>query len=767
MVLGVAACGGDQSTQDADAGGGRDGSSADARALADASRVADAAALDARAPEVPDASAADGFFADAGVADADVADAAPSAAFGESCRADDECASGYCLAPAGLCTRTCSNDCPTDYVCSSVHLAQGDTLLCVPEDPELCAPCTGDGECSSAGADLCVTGATGRSFCALDCSVVDCPAGFTCAEVVAGGTTHRQCVPDSGACDCDESTAGAVESCVLTTVFGTPCSGTRTCAGATGWGACEPPNAVDDPDDAFTDTNCDGVDGDVARGIFVATGGSDSTTCGLAPADPCSTITHALERAIAEARDAVFVQAGTYDEILVLLEGVSVWGGYATDWSRGAATDPAHRVIVSGGQDTSTGGEDEYLTVRAHELVAEVTIADLVLQGPDASGDVSGNGRSSYGLHVAGAKVRLERVEIYAGDGAPGAPGADGQDAVIVGREAHMDGDLGGDGLESDSLCDVSSRGSGGTRGTNACTSSPSSRDMDGGRGGEGGLRDTDCGWCGACVVCGDCSSTGGQDGSDGDFRSGSFGERGYGSTELDGACSASADPNGNAGMVLNGSGGVRATGGVVSSMYWYARAGGGGGTGENGGGGGGGGGSAGCDAGRDASGAGGGGGGAGGCAARGGGGGGGGGGGSFGVFAYSGEVTLVACTIVRGDGGAGGAGGRGGRGQDPGLGNDGGAHPGSATPGAGGPGGHGGHGGGGAGGQGGRSVGVCSMPGTVMSLDVAVSGGAAGVGGPRGAHAPAAPVRDGNDGEAGMAGTVDETRACPSHSDC
>jgi hypothetical protein len=524
-----------------------------------------------------------------------------------------------------------------------------------------------------------------------------------------------------------------------------------------------PPATADAPDGSYADENCDGIDGDVADGVFVAPSGSDSSSCGLSAVSPCQTISHGIARAALESRHHVFVQAGTYPEVAVLADGIHVWGGYDTGWQRGPHADPAHRVVISGGQDVASG---ESMAVRARDILQAVTLGDLVIDAPDAVGTVNRNGRSSYGVHVQNATLRLERIAILGGNGAAGSEGADGADAEVVQRQPQMNGGVGGDGREYSTVCDTTSTGGAGPRGTNTCAQSPSQRDMDAGPGGAGGQMDTDCGWCGSCGTCGNCDARSGQNGSNADFVLGSAGLRGFGSSASS-SCLPATDPHGKDGAVSNGAGGLRQAGGFTANGFWYARAGLAGATGANGGGGGGGGGSAGCDDGTDAYGPGGGGGAAGGCAARAGGQGGGGGGGSFGVFVASGNVTLAACAITRGIGGNGGRGGAGGRGQDGGLGGGPGANPGAAPAGRGGNGGHGGHAGGGAGGQGGRVAGIAWLPGAMVTQDCTMSGGVPGAAGPGGLHAPAAPLRDGNDGESGLPGTLEASRVCASAGEC
>ncbi|MCL4226235.1 MAG: hypothetical protein KJZ91_17360 [Myxococcales bacterium] len=686
--------------------------------------------------------------------------------FGEPCLDKAECQSNICIfvGTGGRCTDLCAGgSCPADWGCFGVvDIIEPGSVhdVCVPVIDQLCSACTGDPECTQVGQDRCLTYPDGKRFCGRDCRNVACPGGYTCEDMSAGGTVIRQCVPQSGACDCDATSTGTTEACTIMTPFSTTCAGSRTCQGATGWGACAPPSTTDEPDGNYQDANCDGIDGDVTRGIFVAGGGANTATCGLTAQTPCQTISHGIVRAAQAARTEVFVQTGTYNEVVVLLNGIDVWGGYSFSWQRGPYSNPAHRVTITGGLDSGTGGASEYLTVRAHNLIVPVTIGDVVLNGPNASGTVDGNGRSSYVVHVNQATVRLERVQLVAGSGAAGAAGDNGLNAATVTAQSHMHGAVGGDGDEYVTACDDSTRGGGGARGTNTCSASPSSRDMDGGAGGRGGTMDTNC-----SILNLNYNARAGDAGSHADYRNGSFGQGGGGGS---GGESCGATGNGGPGEVANGAGGTRQSGGTIATGYWYGRPGNPGGTGENGGGGGGGGGAGGCDQGTDSYGGGGGGGGAGGCAARGGGGGGGGGGGSFGVVAVGNStVTLDVCQITRGAGGAGGAGGSGGRGQDGGLGRSGGAHPGGAMPGVGGGGGHGGHGGGGAGGQGGRSVGLLWTAGSSVDHNCTINAGSPGAAGPAGQHAPSAPIRDGNDGQVGLAGPVEATRQCASTTSC
>jgi hypothetical protein len=627
----------------------------------------------------------------------------------------------------------------------------------------LCTACETSTECSLIGQDLCLNYGDGKQFCARDCRTVSCPAGYTCEDVTLGGNNYRQCIPLSGACDCGTANAGVTEACELTTPFGA-CGGTRTCGGATGWDACLPPAPTDTPDGTFSDDDCDGIDGDLDGGIFVSVSGQDVAGCGTdyaGLAQPyCRSISFGIGQAFFAGFSYVYVQAGNYDEVVVLYPGIHVFGGYDDTWRRDGRGQGGHTVTVTGRLDPGTG---QFMTVRAHDLNVPTTVADLVLVGPVATGVITdGSGHSSYVVHVSNsAGLTLERVTIQAGTGAPGLAGGAGLDAANVSATAGMNGGLGGAANESTESCNDSSRGAGGTRGTNSC----SGLSANGGAGGAGGTMDTRCeflNW--------NYNATAGIAGNNADQNTTSgYGYRGAGGYAGNGDYTSGPGGPGNAGRVQNGLGGTAGSGAYLIGLYWYARSGGGGGAGQTGGGGGGGGGSGGSDWGIDSWGAGGGGGGAGGCAAQTGGGGGGGGGGSFGVFAANSTVAVTDCVVIRGQGGGGGAGGTGGRGQSPGAGGGGGAANGdSAAGGGGGRGGHGGHGGGGGGGAGGSTYAFFTFNGTVNQT-CTISSGGGGAGGTAGVSAPGAPAgeNDGNPGSNGSGGGFGDLGACSSVNSC
>ncbi|HEX6838365.1 MAG TPA: hypothetical protein VF334_17435 [Polyangia bacterium] len=699
--------------------------------------------------------------------------------FGDTCTDNSQCKSGICIETGigGVCTDLCpDNMCPAGYGCIGVtgQIDPGTvTYVCVPNSTELCTPCQQNGECSVGGKDWCLPTPVGGHFCGRDCSKIGCPNGFTCADVSAGdmGPTSKQCVPTSGSCDCDASKAGMTVACDITTPTGV-CKGTRTCNGASGWSmTCAPPSPTDSPDDDYKDDNCDGIDGDVTRGIFVAKASAaavDAATCGTM-AKPCKSIDWGISQAANAAMRYVYVQAAVYNEEVVLFNGIDVVGGYDGNWQRAARGTAGHDVVITGGFDATEG---QFISVLAHGIAAQTTLWDLDVYGPNAN-DGAHPGFSSYAVHAYNAKLRLHRVGVFGGNGGDGRAGNVGTNAGTLTATGGMNGYVAppsppgpGDANEYSSSCDTTSRGRGGDAGTNSC---PDDDNTNGGPGGAGGTMDTSCTCVFGACVCSNCSATAGLGGSAAATAPSGYGAGGPGGAGGDG--SSQGGFAAGSGRVINGAGGGNDTrrAGFLVGNYWFAFGGGTGGLGKNGTGGGGGGGSGGDDAGIDSYGAGGGGGAAGGCRARAGGTGGQGGGGSFGVFAVSSTITTEMCSFQLGNGGAGGQGGRGGTGQNGGAGAPGGAANGDSK--AGGPGGngaHGGHSGGGGGGNGGIAYGIFSLSSTVNDSSTFTGGsaGAKGAGGPAASPAPNG-ANDGNAGADGYPGLSNGVGTCAASGGC
>jgi hypothetical protein len=509
------------------------------------------------------------------------------------------------------------------------------------------------------------------------------------------------------------------------------------------------PGAPDDPDAAFVDSNCDGIDGDITRAVFVAAAGSDSGDCST-PASACATPAYALTQTSTQ-RTQVYLQAGNYAGPLLITVDAALFGGYDIGWHRGPLTEPASIVRLLGGQYLGSilSLQGQFTAVYLGPS-QQVSFADIIVAGPDANVQTpAGDGLSSYAIFVEpGAQLTMDRCQVDQGDGADGATGVTGTDALTL--AAAPAGGVGGNALAFSTSCDNTSRGSRGLAGSNTC---PSGRSPVAGAGGLGGLLDTSCGFPP------NYSAQPGTPGFDAIIVQGTVGQGGpAGST-----CQPGHD--GYDGAVTDGSGGGGANGSSIIGGLWVSDSGGTGSLGDNGGGGGGGGGSGGCDDGTDAYGAGGGGGGAGGCAARSAGGGGHGGGASFGVYLRSASAVINQTTFNRGIGGRGGRGGVGGHPQPGGPGDQGGQGAGGAQHGGqGGDGGRGGASGGGGGGQGGSVYGVYAEG--PLDLDGSGNqflGGAAGLRGSGGLGGLPG-VANGQDG---TDGTLGSTGSCTTSSDC
>jgi hypothetical protein len=511
---------------------------------------------------------------------------------------------------------------------------------------------------------------------------------------------------------------------------------------------CTPVSSTDEPDSAFVDADCDGIDGQISDASFVSISGSDTGGCGTMAA-PCMTIQKGVDEAVAAAKGQVYVSGGVYERF-EMASGVDVYGGFRFDFQRSGS---GGQVTVQGSHDPAVG---QTYAVRAANLASVTKLADMTILGADATTF----GASSYAVVIDESTAVLERNRIVAGDGAVGAAGADGSNAPSVAASASAHGIDGGNAFEESTACDSTSKGGGGAAGTHPDIGTAA------GAGGAGGTMDTNCNPFSVNLT----ARPGAPGGNAAQFLPAGYG---FGGAGGGGAETCGQGSDGGNGRIVNGvaGAGTSNTNGRLSAGWWGASEGAAGGLGQHGGGGGGGGGSGGCDIGTDSWGAGGGGGGAGGSRALAAGAGGGGGGGSFGIFALESSVTVTDTIFEAGQGGTGGAGGDGGRGQAGGLGGDGGnASADSKAGGDGGDGGHGGHAGGGSGGAGGVSFGIFSYASTLSTsgnvIQKAPIGGLGGSGGVTGLGAGGF-EDDGVDAPAGPTGAVAFVGTCASSADC
>ena len=459
---------------------------------------------------------------------------------------------------------------------------------------------------------------------------------------------------------------------------------------------CQFVSENDEPDDGFSDANCDGIDGRVNRSYFVAppeSGGANGNPG--TKTNPMASIQEAINAAnLDPVKKWVLISGGGYNGPITLASGVNLAGGYnaGSGWSRGTQNVAAVNVTASDGSGMRVG-------VYGHHLYVATVLDRLRIQ----ISDNSSSGGSNFGLHVMDADALVvKNVRIVMGRGGNGSNGSDGLDAQTLG----VAGGNGGNGCELIRLeCSVFDIG-----------------DCDAGApGGAGGVQNS-CPY-GAQPGRGGVGGTGGRD-NEGSTINGNAGEtapNGGGNGGTGGICCSGSGENGSNGaghgtVNLAGADGADAGGGAgigtfIGGTYFPADGGsnqadGNGGRGGGGGGGGGGGNSAIVALDCPSFGGSGGGGGSGGCGgqkAQSGSG----GGGVFGVLLVETQPSLQNVIVTNATGGAGGRGGKGGAGSS---GGSGGAASsgvsssddpsgGGGAGGLGGPGGRGGHGGGGGGG--------------------------------------------------------------------
>ena len=168
------------------------------------------------------------------------------------------------------------------------------------------------------------------------------------------------------------------------------------------------PGAVDRPDLAFEDLNCDGVDGDLTKAVFVSLGGNDGAPGTLT--NPKRTINAAVTAAAAATpKKDVYVAGGDYLESVALASGVGIFGGYEPITGKRSAA-----------QVTTIKGAPAALAVGDSGVVLQL----LTLQGlQDGAGNAYGLRAVSSGAtpsRIALTKVTAKADPAANGSGGPG-----------------------------------------------------------------------------------------------------------------------------------------------------------------------------------------------------------------------------------------------------------------------------------------------------------------------------------------------------------
>ncbi|MDO8631798.1 MAG: putative metal-binding motif-containing protein, partial [Phycisphaerales bacterium] len=150
------------------------------------------------------------------------------------------------------------------------------------------------------------------------------------------------------------------------------------------------PGAADEPDSGFIDSNCDGIDGDESRAVFVAYSGEPGALG--TRNDPINSIGLGLTRAVSTGSGHLYISEGTYLESVDLVNGVSLWGGYSAgnNWARSSAyVSKVRSSVVQSGR---------IVGLRGTGITATTTVSTLYVETADATSSQVSN----YAVHCQG-----------------------------------------------------------------------------------------------------------------------------------------------------------------------------------------------------------------------------------------------------------------------------------------------------------------------------------------------------------------------------
>lgn len=324
-----------------------------------------------------------------------------------SCRAPETCGARNanrcgcvpktCVTLGATCGRNLPDGCGGTISCGNQPDCGGAPFTCDPQTLSCrCVPKT----CASLGAS-CGTVSDG------------CGGQLSCGTCTG---PQDECDPTTRRCECRPKTCASLgASCGTNVPDGCggvipscgSCSPLQTCGARL---ACVCASTVDAPDDAFQDTNCDGLDGDAMQAIFVSPQGRDLNSGSLS--DPVASLTRALALATASGKRQVFLASGRYVSPPSWPASISVYGGYDVLWKR--SSNPAARAV---------------LQVEAKGLLlsgarSPVVFERVVIESADGS-----SGQASQALRLVDDAnfVTLRFVTLRAGHGGNGVDGAAGK----------------------------------------------------------------------------------------------------------------------------------------------------------------------------------------------------------------------------------------------------------------------------------------------------------------------------------------------------
>nr|MBK7065608.1 hypothetical protein [Deltaproteobacteria bacterium] len=348
----------------------------------------------------------------------------------------DPCIGIWSCEPVRLrCVRSAAYNCDDRDTCTmDVCMVMGTAPTCAHRGPDYQTDPMNCGTCGT----RCTAGMNQTAACVMGSCALACAAGFVDLDRMA-----------ANGCECNAMEADA-------------------------------------PDLMFRDTNCDGIDGDAGRAVFVSPRGDDANPGTMAM--PKRTLPAAITAASAGApARPVYAAAGLYLGSVQLSSGVSVYGGY--DDTMGWARARSNATVIQG----------DATAVLAQNLTVSTELQLVTVQSAAATAP----GESSYGVRALNSLLTLRGCTIVSGSGANGALGADGADGAI-GRNGTSGGTPGG-GASGSSSCGANG-GQGGASASGANNGSPGSVGSvapGGAPAGNGGAAAVRTGTCVGCVgIC-------------------------------------------------------------------------------------------------------------------------------------------------------------------------------------------------------------------------------------------------------------------------
>jgi hypothetical protein len=325
----------------------------------------------------------------------------------------------------------CGNNCLARFSSTTLHAVGA----CDPA--HVGAPDCKISSCTSSnvgGAKLCVTNAD----CAQDPISTTCDATLmACAKSCAGPS---DCV---GGTTCQDgyctTSCTAPADCETRFGAGSTCSG-GYCRRRFDWSdrdayvnnGCECAGLASDEPLTFesyptaasptVDRNCDGIEGNAARALFVVPGGTGDGT----RANPLGSIQTAINRFDPASHDHVLVATGLYRESVTLRAGIRIYGGYSLDFKNRDIV--LNRTTILAPEPDFAAQPELLGTVNAKDITTTTVMAGFTIQGYDVSNAINSLGQPSYGIFVKNSSDQLQFInnQVIGGQGGPGELGAAG-----------------------------------------------------------------------------------------------------------------------------------------------------------------------------------------------------------------------------------------------------------------------------------------------------------------------------------------------------